>query len=113
MKKKNFFTAAREGCFIINYFKLCPCLSKGVKADESIKHYLMMTKVEEESLGGVEMSFNQTLELSEVKSRPGDIYLNLTSEIDFNFYQYFQSSIEMNLKFLEEINSISTLCHER
>lgn len=46
------------------------------------------------------MLFNQTLELSEVKSRPGDIYLNVTSEIDFNFYQYFQSSIEMNLKFL-------------
>ena len=61
MKKINFFTAAREGCFIVNYFKLCPCLSKNIKADDGIKHYLIMTKVEDDSLGGVQMSFKQTL----------------------------------------------------
>ena len=64
MKKKNFFTAARECCFVISYFKLCPCLNKNINADESTKHYLVMTKVDDESLSGVEMFFNQTLEFS-------------------------------------------------
>ena len=41
------------------------------------------------------------------------MYINLTSEIDFNYYQMMQSSLELNLKFLEEVNSISVLCQER
>jgi hypothetical protein len=35
------------------------------------------------------------------------------SSIDFNVYQYFQNSTDLNLQFVEEVGSIAVLCRER
>lgn len=59
------------------------------------------------------MNFNQIVELSEVEGRPGVVFLNLLSQIDFNVYSYLQNTLDMHLQFVEELGSISVLCHER
>lgn len=43
------------------------------------------------------MKFDQIIEFSEVKERPGVIFVNILSGIDFNVYQYFQNSVDLNL----------------
>lgn len=47
LKKKGYFTAAREAFFVVNYFKLCPCLGTAHQPEsKSVKHYLMMSQLE-------------------------------------------------------------------
>ena len=90
---------------------MCPCLDQS-HDQKVVKHYLIMSQVEgQNNLGGVEMFFNQVIEFSEVEDRPGVVFLNLFSQIDFNVYQYLQNSMEMNLQFVEEVGSIVVLCH--
>lgn len=57
------------------------------------------------------MNFNQIVELSEVEGRPEVVFLNLFSQIDFNVYSYLQNTLDMHLQFVEELGSISVLCH--
>jgi hypothetical protein len=118
LKKKNFFTAARTAYFVVNYFKMCHCLNKNTPEMPLTKHYLLITTIDHNDMErngseGVAMTFNQIVEFSEVEGRPGVVFVNVLSHIDFNVYQLLSNTIDLNLQFNEEISSIGVLCHER
>ena len=117
LKKRNFFTSAREAIVTINYFKNCECLAKEGESKHRNKHFLMFsndTFANQYLEGGVvQMNFNQIIEFSEIEGRPGVVFINLLSHIDFNVYEYLKSSVDLNLEFIQDLPSIGVVSRER
>ena len=59
------------------------------------------------------MDFHQIIQFSEIESRPGVVFINLMSHIDFNVYEYIQSSVDLNIQFVQDLPSVRVVAHER